>query len=136
MEQKPLNNQNNINVSQNPQNAPIPIQNNAPPYISGQAIIVQQPYVVPVASNQVFVATLNSEIFKLDPVFLNCPFCHQNVTTSVETSFSFCACCLCMCTGLTIYLCIQLCRGKDICCKNAIHICPSCGKQLGYYSAI
>ena len=139
MELKPTQNPNNINN----QNAPMPnqiIYQNVPnqniPYATGQAVVVQPQYVVPVASNQIYVATINNNIFKLDPVYLNCPFCRQNITTTVETSFSCLACCICMFTGLTLYLCIQLCRGKDICCQDAIHICPCCGKQLGYYKAI
>ena len=57
------------------------------------------------------------------------------VTTLVTKEFNCCACLLCFCTGLIWYVCIQACRGKDICCYDARHTCPSCGNVLGQYTA-
>ena len=107
-----------------------------PPIIIAQP---QQPiqYVIPVASNQIYAAPMyNSDIFMLDPVLINCPFCHQNVTTTVEPTFSCCACCICLCTGLLIFILIQLCRNKNICCQDAVHYCPNCNNKVGFYKAI
>ena len=74
-------------------------------------------------------------MFKLQPVSLNCNFCHKPITTTVTQEFNCCACLLCWCTGLLWYVCIQACRGKDICCYDARHTCPSCGNVLGQYTA-
>ena len=83
----------------------------------------------------VALSALNPDIYKIAPVSVKCPFCQNTITTSVETSCSCAACCLCCWTGYLIYMCIQCCRNKDICCCNAEHSCPSCGKRIGYYSA-
>ena len=121
---------------------PAPIYLNSPAYTgqNQQHIIIAQPqpqYVVPVASNQIYApVVINSDIFRLEPVLINCPFCHKNVTTTVEPTFSCCACLLCMCTGLLIFICIQLCRNKQICCQDADHFCPNCNNKIASYRAI
>ena len=78
---------------------------------------------------------LNPDMFKSSPIALQCPFCQNTVTTNVATSCNCCACCLCCWTGFIIYACIQCCRNKDICCRDAVHTCPRCGNTLGTYTA-
>ena len=119
-----------------------PVYLNSPAYVGQNQphIIIAQPrpqYVIPVASNQIYAAgIINNDIFGLEPVLITCPFCHQNVTTTVEPSWSCCACLICMFTGLLIFICIQLCRNKHICCQDAVHICPNCNNKVGSYKAI
>ena len=138
MEKYNANNMNNpsVNVYRNvpAQNMGQPVQNMAPPII-----IAQSPeYVVPVTNNQIAVASViyDNNIFKLNPVLIQCPYCRKNVTTTVEPSFSCCACCVCMFTGLLIFICIQLIRGKEICCQDATHYCPNCNNKIAVYKAI
>jgi hypothetical protein len=139
MEKPYTNNMNNpsINVYQNipAQNMRQPVQNMGQPIIIAQPIQPSQ-YVVPIANNQVYAVNLYDNIFKLEPVLINCPFCRQTVTTTVEPTFSCCACCICMFTGLLIFLCIQLIRDKEICCQDATHYCPNCNNKVGIYKAI
>ena len=78
---------------------------------------------------------IHPNMFKTTPVSLNCTFCKKPITTTVTQTFNCCACCLCWCTGLLLYVCIQLCRGKDICCYDARHTCPYCGNVVGTYTA-
>lgn len=98
------------------------------PQVVGQAQVVSNqtgtPVIIQSATN-----------FNTVPVSLVCQFCKQPVTTTVETSCSCSACCLCCWTGFVVYACIQACRGKNICCKDAKHTCPNCNRQLGYYEA-
>ena len=74
-------------------------------------------------------------MFKTNAIALNCTFCHKPITTNVNKTFNCCACCLCYFTGILWYVCIQACRGKDICCYNATHTCPYCGNVVGTYQA-
>ena len=78
---------------------------------------------------------VHPNMFKTTPVSLTCTFCHKPITTTVTQTFNCCACCLCWFTGLLIYVCIQACRGKDICCYDASHTCPYCGNVVGTYTA-
>ena len=132
----PNNNYNpSINVYQNIPTQNMRSQNMAEPIIIAQPIQSSQ-YVVPIANNQVTAVNLYDKKFRLEPRVINCPFCLQNVTTNVETSFSCCALCIFMFTGLLIFMCIQLIRGKDILCQNATHYCPNCKNTVGIYKAI
>ena len=86
--------------------------------------------------NQQGPATMvHPDMFKTTPVALNCTFCHKPITTNVNKTFNCCACCLCYFTGILLYVCIQCCRGKDICCYDASHTCPYCGNVVGTYTA-
>ena len=78
---------------------------------------------------------IDPKIFKLNPVTLQCPFCHRTVTTDVETSCSCRAFCFWWFTGWFPYFCIQCCRGKGLRCEDAVHYCPCCDGQIGTYSA-
>ena len=77
----------------------------------------------------------NPRMFKTTPVALNCLFCKRPITTTVITKCNCCACLLCWLTGLLLYVCIQCCRDKDICCYDAEHRCPHCGNVVGTYTA-
>ncbi len=78
---------------------------------------------------------VNPAIFKTTPVALTCMFCKRPMTTVVNTTCNCCACVLCYFTGLLIYVCVQCCRDKDICCYDAVHRCPHCGNIVGTYTA-
>ena len=95
-----------------------------------------QPAPNTIVVNQQGPATMvHPDMFKTTPVALNCTFCHKPITTNVSKTFNCCACCLCYFTGIIWYVCIQACRGKDICCYDASHTCPYCGNVVGTYTA-
>ena len=93
----------------------------------------------PVVVNQTTPVVVNTafpqEMFKLSPVTVACPFCHNTVSTEVKTSCDCGACCLFCITTLLFYVIIQLVRGKDLCCQDAEHICPNCKQVIARYSA-
>ena len=64
-----------------------------------------------------------------------CPCCKSQITTTSVQTWNCGACCLCCWTGLVLFICIQLCRGKDICCYDAVHKCPACGQTVAIYTA-
>ena len=67
------------------------------------------------------------------PHNVTCPFCHQNVLTSVEASCNMGSCCLCFCLSCIIWAIILLCMGKEIGCADATHKCPNCKNVIGIY---
>ena len=69
------------------------------------------------------------------PYETECPFCKKEITTNAIQTFNCGTCCLFYCTGLFLYCCIQICRGKDICCYDAVHKCPNCGKTVAVYES-
>ena len=69
------------------------------------------------------------------PYVTTCPGCGQSVLTNANRTFNCCTCLLCYCTGICFFLCIQACRGKDFCCYDAVHSCPSCGRTLSSYQS-
>ena len=93
------------------------------------AVVVNQQSPVAVVS------VLDPRLFKSSSIVIQCPFCQNVISTEVQTSCSCCACCLCCWTGFIIYAIIQCCRGKDICCRDAVHTCPTCKKVVGNYVA-
>ena len=95
-------------------------------------VMMNQP--IPVIAVQT--AIINPLMFRTEPVAIQCPFCFNYITTKVETTCSLGACCLCCFTGFLVFACIQLCNNKNVCCCDATHFCPICGKQLGFYSAM
>ena len=78
---------------------------------------------------------MNPMMFKTNPIAINCGFCNKTITTTVIKKCNCCACCLCWFTGVCIYLCVQACRNKDLCCYDATHTCPNCGNVVGTYIA-
>ena len=64
-----------------------------------------------------------------------CPFCKASITTTAIKSFNCCTCLLCYCTGLVFFCCVQLIRGKDVCCYDAQHKCPGCGQIIAVYDS-
>ena len=99
-----------------------------PPGMGPQGMVVNQ------AQPQV-VNVVSAPKFGTQPLSITCQFCKNPVTTTVNKTCSCCACCLCWSTGLLIWICIQSCREKEINCWDAVHICPSCGQQLGTYTS-
>ena len=67
------------------------------------------------------------------PHTVTCPFCHQNVTTSVEASCNMGSCCLCFWLSCIIWAIILLFMGKEIGCADATHKCPNCKNVIGVY---
>ena len=94
-----------------------------PPLLSGNIVINQ---------NQPF---LPMQPLLVNPVQMICPFCKQNITTTVERQFNCCACCLCWLIGV-FYFIIQAVRGKDLCCDDATHRCPQCNNVIGVYQCL
>ena len=67
------------------------------------------------------------------PHNVTCPFCHQNVTTTVEASCNMGSCCLCFWLSCIIWAIILLCMGKEIGSADATHKCPNCKNVIGVY---
>ena len=136
------------NVNPNP-NTPLMDPQYAPPPQQPPTYNAQPQYGQPVANavpqggmpntivvnQQVPAVMINPNMFKTTPIAITCTFCNKPITTTVTQKFNCCACCLCWFTGLIWYVCIQLCRGKDICCYDASHTCPYCGNVGGTYTA-
>ena len=98
-----------------------------PPVVS-----VQPPIVV---NQQNPVVVLPPQMFKSTSMVMVCPFCNRNISTSIKETFNMATCCLCLCTSPLLYICIQLCRGKDLCCYDVDHSCPYCNNRLGSYTS-
>ena len=95
-------------------------------------VIIQQ---TPTQTTKKAVNPVNPDMYKTSPVIIQCPDCGAIVTTNVMKSCNCLACFCCCITACVIYSCVQCCKGKDICCYDAIHSCPACGKQVGSYVA-
>ena len=102
----------------------------------GQPVVAAQP----MAPNTVVInqqgpgVMLHPDLFKTTPVSITCPSCQKTITTTVTQNFNCLACLLCWCTGLLLFVCIQVCRGKDLCCYDATHTCPYCQAVVGTYT--
>ena len=107
-----------------------PIANRRRPMESTNSLIINQ-----TSPSVITTVVINPDYFKLNPITIQCPFCHRMITTDVKTSWSCLALCLWGFTGWIPYFCIQCCRGKELCCQNAVHYCPCCNNQIGKYSA-
>ena len=93
------------------------------------------PYTI-VVNQQPQGALVNPNVFKTTPLSLKCTFCNKPITTTVRQDCNCCACCLCCVTGIIIYIIVQACRDKDICCcYYATHSCPYFGNVVGTYNA-
>ena len=145
-EKRIINQNNNIqNQNYNPQiqQGGIPQQmgiqtipyGNQPQY--GQPVMIQPMQGGAIVVNQATPTVIISRPLNLgtSPVSTTCPFCRNFVATVVEQSFNCGTCCLCWCTGFCFFALFQLCRGKDICCYDAVHKCPRCGKIIGTYDS-
>ena len=64
-----------------------------------------------------------------------CQHCQQKVMTKSVQTFNCGTCLFCCCTGMIIYCVIQLIRGKDICCYDAVHKCPNCKQIIAEYES-
>ena len=64
-----------------------------------------------------------------------CPSCKNQITTTAVQTFNCGTCLLCCWTGYVLFICLQLCRGKDICCYDAVHRCPVCGQTVAIYNS-
>ena len=117
---------------QQPVMAPMPNQYGQPATAPPGSVPMPNAIVINQQSPAVMI---NPEVFKLNPVTINCPSCGKTITTVVTQNFSCLACLLCCCTSLICYLIIQTCRGKDLCCQDADHTCPYCGRLIASYKA-
>ena len=106
----------------------LPTQQNYPVVNSETRVI---PYNQAVVVNQSTPAVIRTYEFGSSQTL----FCRCAVTTNTECEFNCGSCCLCLLTGCLCFMCIQLCRGKSICCNDTIHKCPNCGHILGRYSS-
>ena len=107
-------------------------QNTVSP-LYGQPVVAPAPVMPVVVTNQE--QMIDPKIFKTHPVAIKCQFCKRPMTTNVTKQCNVCACCLCYFTGIVFYVCVQACRGKDLCCYDAEHRCPFCGNVAGTYTA-
>ena len=89
----------------------------------------------PIVVNQNIPTIFKTYEFGTSPISLICQFCKCPITTNTECEFNCGSCCLCLLTGCLFFMCIQLCRGKSICCNDIIHKCPKCGAFLGKYTS-
>lgn len=99
-----------------------------------------QPLLVPLNSNYLFFnqsapsGTISQTyIYNRSPMNIVCPYCKTQVTTVVEDRCNCTACIFCLLTTFIFYVCIQLSRGKDICCTDTWHRCPKCKMFVGSY---
>ena len=92
----------------------------------GNAIIINQP--IPS-----LVITTTPKMSGTSPVPMICPYCQQQITTSVEKSCNCVTCFLCWVTGFCFFCCYQICAGKEVGCCDAVHRCPSCHALIGQY---
>ena len=99
----------------------------------GQPVVAPAPVMPVVVTNQE--QMIDPKIFKTHPVAIKCQFCKRPMTTKVTKQCNCCACCLCYFTGIVFYVCVQACRGKDLCCYDAEHRCPFCDNVAGTYTA-
>ena len=67
------------------------------------------------------------------PGEVECPFCHKNIKTNVQTNCNIGSCCLCFWLSCIIWAIILLVRGKEIGCNDATHRCPNCKNVIGVY---
>ena len=67
------------------------------------------------------------------PGEVECPFCHKNIKTNVQTNCNIGSCCLCFWLSCIIWAIFLLVRGKEIGCNDATHRCPNCKNVIGVY---
>lgn len=67
--------------------------------------------------------------------YICCPFCNKQGMTKIEESCSTCTGLFCVLGGFILPVLIQLCRGKDLNCKDAEHCCVGCGNKLASYKS-
>ena len=99
----------------------------------GPPMVVTQPAAA-IVVNQV-VPNYSVVAHTSSPFATQCPYCKSAITTTAVQTFNCATCMLCCWTGLVLFICIQLCRGKDICCYDAVHRCPSCGQTVAVYNS-
>ena len=62
-----------------------------------------------------------------------CPFCHKNIKTKIQTNCKVGSCCLCFRLRCIILAAILLFRGKEIGCNDATQRCPNCKNVIDIY---
>ena len=97
-------------------------------------MVVTQPATTAIVVNQV-VPSYGVIAHTSSPFSTVCPSCKSQITTTSVQTFNCGTCLLCCWTGYILFICIQLCRGKDICCYDAVHRCPACGQTVAVYNS-
>ncbi|KAG7315525.1 hypothetical protein KOW79_020391 [Hemibagrus wyckioides] len=88
-----------------------------------QAVFVQP------SPHQLLAGTLGAA-----PTVIICPYCHQQITTSVSYkpgNAAWAMCCLLTLLGLVCGFCLIPCFVKEF--QDVHHSCPACSKFLGIY---
>lgn len=67
--------------------------------------------------------------------YICCPFCNKQGMTNIEESCSIATGIFCAVGAFIFPTLVQLCRGKDLNCKNAEHYCVGCGNKLASYKS-
>ena len=118
-----------------PQPQPMPVNPVMAPGIApGMAPGVAMVQPTAVVVNQV-VPSYSVVAHTSSPFSTVCPSCKNQITTTAVQTFNCATCCMCCYTGLVLFICIQCCRGKDLCCYDAVHKCPVCGQTVAIYNS-
>ena len=80
-------------------------------------------------SNPVTNAPIITQEFRDKPISTICSSCHRQIVTRTKMKFNCVACFCFLFTGI-LYICVQACLDKNICCCDVIHRCPKCGVIL------
>ena len=85
-------------------------------------------------SNPVTNAPIITQEFRDKPISTICSSCHRQIVTRTKMKFNCVACFCFLFTGI-LYICVQACLDKNICCCDVIHRCPNCGVVLGEFES-
>ena len=85
-------------------------------------------------SNPVTNAPIITQEFRDKPISTICSSCHRQIVTRTKMKFNCVACFCFLFTGI-LYICVQACLDKNICCCDVIHRCPKCGVILGEFES-
>ena len=72
---------------------------------------------------------------KSNPQYIQCPYCKKQGHTKMEQNCSILTGVLSVVGIFFLWAGCQLCRGKDINCRDADHYCVGCGNKLASYKS-
>ena len=104
------------------------------PYVVGQPKSEEEKKVEGAAKGMMFKETKDDSFFRSHAVYANCSSCNKAGPTHVDTSCSLINCLFAYCCGGYWFL-YMIHKDHDLTCKNAVHKCGGCGKNLHNYTA-